>query len=109
MGRDPAENRTAADPATALLDLPAILLPVSLTGQRLLSPKLLTRLQVEGVSLDLLDDVLLLDLSLEAAKGVFQRFALLKLNFSQTKYTSQLDQRVPVRLFWISETLRHLV
>jgi hypothetical protein len=57
-------------PATALLDFPAILLPVSLTSQRLLSPQLLTRLQVEGVSFDLLNDVLLLDLSLEAAKGV---------------------------------------
>jgi hypothetical protein len=97
-----------AHPATALLDLPAILLPVSLTGQRLLSPQLLSRLQVEGVPFDLLDDVLLLDLSLEAATGVFQRFALLKLNFSQMKYTSQLDQRIPMRVFRISETLRHL-
>ena len=42
--------------------------------------------------LDFLDDVFLLHLSLETAKGVFERFALLKLNFSQTKYTSQLDQ-----------------
>ena len=42
--------------------------------------------------LDLFDDVLLLDLPLEAAKGVLQSFALLKLYFSQTKYTSQLDQ-----------------
>jgi hypothetical protein len=50
------------------------------------------------VPLDLLDDVLLLDLSLEAAKGVFQRFALLKLYFSQTKYTSQLDQNSHARL-----------
>jgi hypothetical protein len=50
------------------------------------------------VPLDLLDDVLLLDLSLEAAKGVFQRFALLKLYFSQTKYTSQLNQDSRARL-----------
>ena len=42
--------------------------------------------------LDLFDDVLLLDLPLEAAKGVLQSFALLKLYFSQTKYTSKLDQ-----------------
>src|SRR6266568_2294656 len=90
-----------------LLNLPAILLPVSFAGQRLLGPELLARLQIEGVPLDFLDDVLLLDLSLEAAKGVFQRFALLKLNFSQTKYTSQLDQNPHAR-FWISETLRHL-
>jgi hypothetical protein len=30
----------------------------------------------------------LLDLTLEAAKGVLERFALLKLYFSQTNYTS---------------------
>jgi hypothetical protein len=40
------------------------------------------------MALHLFDDVLLLDLSLEAAKGVFECFALLKLYFSQPKYTS---------------------
>jgi hypothetical protein len=34
----------------------------------------------------------LLDLTLEAAKGVFESFALLKLYFCQTNYTSPLDQ-----------------
>jgi hypothetical protein len=43
----------------------------------LLDPLLLSRLQVEGVSLDLLDNVLLLDLSLEAPQSVFERFAIL--------------------------------
>ena len=37
---------------------------------------------------DFFDDVFLLDFSLEAAKGVLQSFALLKLNFGQTKNTS---------------------
>jgi hypothetical protein len=69
----------------------------------LLGPELLTRLQVIGVPLDLLDDVLLLDLSLEAAKGVFQRFALLKLYFSQTKYTSQLNQDSRAQLGSVAE------
>ena len=50
-----------------LFHFPAILLPVSLAGQRLLDPELLAWLQIEGVSLDLLDDVLLLDLAFEAA------------------------------------------
>jgi hypothetical protein len=36
----------------------------------LLGPELLSRLQIEGMPLDLFDDVLLLDLPLEAAKGV---------------------------------------
>jgi len=47
------------------------------------------------MSLDFLDNVLLLDLTLEAAKGVFKSFALLKLYFRQTKYTSKLDQEFP--------------
>jgi hypothetical protein len=34
----------------------------------------------------------LLDLTLEAAKGVFESLALLKLYFRQTKNTSQLAQ-----------------
>jgi hypothetical protein len=40
------------------------------------------------MSFDLFDDVFLLDLPLEPAEGVFQCLALLKLHFSQTKYTS---------------------
>ena len=70
-------------PQSRLLDFPAIFLPVSFTGKRLLCPELLARLQVKRVSLNLFDDVLLLDLPLEATKGVFKRFALLKLYFSQ--------------------------
>jgi hypothetical protein len=70
-------------PPSRLLDLPAIFLPVSFTGKRLLGPELLAWLQVERVSLNLFDDVLLLHFALEATKGIFQRFALLKLYFSQ--------------------------
>jgi len=54
----------------ALFYFPARLLPVSFAGQGLLDPELLTRLEVEGVTLHFLNDVLLLDLTLEAAKGV---------------------------------------
>jgi len=60
-----------------LFDFPARLFPVSLAGQRLLDPLFLSRLQVEGVPLDLLDNVLLLDLSLEAPQSVFERFTVL--------------------------------
>ena len=67
----------------SLFDFPAGLLPVSFAGQCLLDPELLTRLEVEGVTLYLLNNVLLLDFALEAAKGVFQSLALLKLYFSQ--------------------------
>ena len=61
----------ASQPPVLLLNLPATLLPVTFTGQRLLGPELLSRLQVEGVSFDLLDNVFLLDFSLEATQGVF--------------------------------------
>ena len=47
------------------------------------------------MSLDFLDDVLLLDLTLEPAKGVLESLALLKLYFRQTKNTSKLDRKFP--------------
>jgi len=58
-------------PVGQLLNLPAILLPVPFAGQRLLGTELLTRFQVERMSLDLFNDVFLLDLSLEAPESVF--------------------------------------
>jgi hypothetical protein len=75
-----------------LFHFPARLLPVSFAGKRLLCPELLTWFEVERVTLHFFDDVLLLDLSLKPAKGVLESFTLLKLYFSQTKYTSKLDQ-----------------
>jgi len=86
QANDPRPLRTPAD--LKLLDLPTALLSVSLASQRLLGPFLLAGLQVERVPFDLFDNVLLLDLTLEAAKGVFQRLALLQLYFSQLKNTS---------------------
>jgi hypothetical protein len=91
------DGGTLAVPPSRLLDFPAIFLPVSFTGKRLLCPELLARLQVERVSFDLFDDVLLLDFALEATKGVFKSFALLKLYFSQTCYTSRPDLDFPAR------------
>ena len=46
---------------------------------------------MEGMAFHFLDNVLGLDLTFEAAKGVFKRFTLLKLYFSQSKNTSKLD------------------
>jgi len=63
---------SGVSPATAgLLCFPAIFLPVPFPGQRLLGPKLLAWLQVKGVTLHFLDDVLGLDFTFEAAQGVF--------------------------------------
>jgi hypothetical protein len=44
----------------------------------------LAGLQVEGVAFDLLDNVFLLHLALEAAQSVFEGFSLLKSYFCQT-------------------------
>ncbi len=80
---------------TALFHFPATLLPVAFAGKRLLDPFLLTWLQVERVSLDLFNNVLLLDLTLEAAKGVLNRLTLLKFHFCQTKNTSRPSTNLP--------------
>lgn len=59
------------------------LFAVTFASQRLLDALLLTRLQIEGVSLDILDDVFLEDLSLKAFECTLQAFAIVKLNFCQ--------------------------
>src|ERR1035437_6537312 len=68
----------------ALLRLPASLLPITFTGQGLLDPEFLARLQIEGVPFDLADDVLLNNLPLEPTERVLHRLAVLK------RYVSQL-------------------
>jgi hypothetical protein len=65
-----------------LLQLASELLTVALARQSLLGPALVTRLQVEGMFLDVLDDVFLLDLPLEATEGTLDGLALLNLDFS---------------------------
>jgi hypothetical protein len=61
-------------------------------GQCLFQALFFTRLQIEGVALDLFNDVFGLHLALETAEGILQRFALLQSNFCQTKYTPKLTQ-----------------
>ena len=60
-----------------LLRLPASLLAIAFTGQRLLNAEFLAGLQVKGVPFDFADDVLLNNLPLEAAESVFNRLAVL--------------------------------
>lgn len=73
-----------------LLDISRALLAIPFAGQGFLGPLFLARFQVEGVPLDLLDDVFLLHFPLEPAKGAFQSFALLDMDFRQTNLTSLL-------------------
>jgi hypothetical protein len=75
-------HRSPPRPRSALLQFASELLPIPLACERLLCPALVSRLQVEGVFLDVLDDVFLLHLPLEASEGAFNRFALLNLHFS---------------------------
>jgi hypothetical protein len=56
----------------------------SLASESSFHPLFLARLQVKGVSLDLLDNVFLLYLTLEAAQSVLEGFTLLKPYFCQT-------------------------
>jgi hypothetical protein len=63
----------AAGPLKAdcrLFEIPATLLPVSLSGQSLFDPFSFSRFQVKGVLLHFLNDVLLLDFPLEPAEGI---------------------------------------
>jgi hypothetical protein len=71
----------------ALLGIPGTLFAVALTRQSFLGTLLLTRFQVEGMPLDFLNDVLLLDLALETAQRAFQGFSILDVDFCQTRLT----------------------
>ena len=59
------------------------LLAIAFASKRFFDTLLLARLQVEGVTLDLFDDVFGLDLPLEAAKCVLQLHAFLYSNLRQ--------------------------
>src|SRR5215204_811425 len=69
-------------PNRPLVQIPALLLSAPLPGQRLLCATLVSRLQIERMLLDILDDIFLLNLTLETAEGAFDRFAVLYLHFS---------------------------
>ena len=66
-----------------LVSLFTSLLAIPLARQSRLYTFLLAGLQIVGVTLDFLDNVLRLYLPLEPAQRVFQRFALLNANLSQ--------------------------
>jgi hypothetical protein len=71
-------------PFAALILFFARFLASSLASESSLDTLFLARLQVKGVALDLLDNVFLLHLALEAAQSVLEGFTLLKSYFCQT-------------------------
>ena len=72
---------------TTSVDFAALLLARPFTRERLLGASPIAWFQVEGVLLDILDDIFLLHLPLEPAKRAFDGFAILHFHFSQAKNT----------------------
>jgi hypothetical protein len=66
-----------------LVGFATLLLPRTLTRERLLGAAPIAGLQVEGMLLDILDDIFLLNLPFEPAKRAFDRLAFLHFHFSQ--------------------------
>jgi uncharacterized protein (DUF697 family) len=64
-------------------------LPIPFTSESFFDALLLAWFQVERVTLDFLDDVFRLHLTLETAQSILQGLAFLHTNFCQVKYTSQ--------------------
>ena len=77
-------------PFLELVLLFTCLLAAALASQRFFYALLFARLEVKGVTLNLLNNVLLLDLTLEAAQGVLERLALLNPYFRQPVNTPKL-------------------
>ena len=71
-------------PFTALVLFFARFLASPLACESSLNTLFLAGLQIKGVALDLLDNVFLLHLALEAAQSVLEGFTLLKSHFCQT-------------------------
>ena len=69
--------------AVVLVRFATLLLACALPGQRLLGTAAIAWLQVERMLLDILDDIFLLHLPLEASKRALDRFAFLNFHFSQ--------------------------
>ncbi len=67
----------------------ANLLAIAFASQRFFHALFLAGFQVEGVTLNLFDNVFGLNFALETAQGIFERFTFLNSNLCQGKYTSQ--------------------
>jgi hypothetical protein len=81
-------HHTVAQGASVLFF--ACFLSAALARQCFFDALLLARFQVKGVALDLLDDVFLLHLALEATQRILEGLALLEPYFCQLNYTPKL-------------------
>ena len=69
-------------------DICHCLVALLLASDGFLDAFLFARLQIEGMQLNFPDNVLLLNLALEAPQGIFEGLALLNPNFRQNEYTT---------------------
>ena len=69
-----------------LFRVASLLLARPFASECLLGAALIAGLQIEGVFLDVLDDVLLLHFALKAAEGTFDGLAFLNFYFCQCKH-----------------------
>ena len=76
-------ERAALISQVELVRLASLLLARTLARQRLLGAATVAWLQVERMLLDILDDIFLLHLPLEATKRALDRLAFLNFHFSQ--------------------------
>jgi len=89
-GRKSTGPPCSSGPAVTLVLLFASFFAAALARQRFFYALLLAWLEVEGVTLHFLNNVLSLYLALEATQGVLQRLALLNTYFRQRVYTPKL-------------------
>ncbi|HEX2446343.1 MAG TPA: hypothetical protein VHJ77_20505 [Vicinamibacterales bacterium] len=75
--------RSAPTNSSGLLRFATLLLARPLAGERLLGALLVAWLQIEGMLLDILYDIFLLNLPLEAAQRALDRLAFLNFDFGQ--------------------------
>src|SRR5208337_1717645 len=100
VGRKSAGPPCSSGPAVTLVLLFASFFAAALARQRFFYALLLARLEVEGVTLHFLNNVLSLHLALKATQGVLQRLALLNTYFGQREHTPKL---VPIRTSLLSQ------
>src|SRR5262249_40220153 len=79
-----------------LVALTALLLARPFARERLLGATPIAWFQIEGMLLDILDDIFLLHLPLEPAKRAFDGFAILHFHFSQARLHPLRGRLVPL-------------
>src|SRR5205823_12990231 len=94
----PPPDVASRAPAPRSIDFAALLLARAFTRERLLGAAAIPRLQVEGMLLDILDDIFLLDLPLEPAKRALDGFAILHFHFSQAVLHPPTGRRLRARV-----------